>query len=118
MSRSLPNPRAIRQSLRTDIEWLIEKGVKTIFHPCVFYERKELPDAQNHFNCPIVASYAENLKNNVELVFDGTVQYIRTFIAFTNEKRRQTAWSGYAKRNGISPKRKSAPPSRLPMRNS
>lgn len=68
------------------VEWLIEKGVKTIFHPCVFYERKELPDAQNHFNCPIVASYAENLKNNVELVFDGTVRYIRPFIAFTNEK--------------------------------
>ena len=42
------------------------KGVKTIFHPCVFYEHQETSDAQNHFNCPIVVSYPENLKNNVE----------------------------------------------------
>ncbi len=68
------------------VEWLVRQGVKTIFHPCVFYERKETPDAQNHFNCPIVVSYAENLKNNVEAVTDGDVRYVRPFIAFTNEK--------------------------------
>ena len=27
-------------------------GIKTIFHPCVFYEHQEAPGAQNHFNCP------------------------------------------------------------------
>ncbi len=68
------------------IQWLINEGVTRIFHPCVFYERQETPDAQNHYNCPIVVSYSENLKNNVEEVVDGKVEYIRPFIAFTNEK--------------------------------
>ena len=68
------------------VEWLIKAGIKTIFHPCVFYEHQETKDAQNHFNCPIVVSYPENLKNNVEAVANGKVKYIRPFMAFTNEK--------------------------------
>jgi len=68
------------------VQWLIDQGIKTIFHPCVFYERQESDNARNHFNCPIVVSYAENLKNNVEAVTEGQVRYIRPFIAFTDEK--------------------------------
>ena len=68
------------------IKWLINEGVKTIFYPCVFYEKKENERAQNHFNCPIVVSYSENLKNNVEEVVSGEVKYLRPFIAFTSEK--------------------------------
>jgi len=68
------------------VQWLVEQGVTTIFHPCVFYERQETSDAQNHFNCPIVVSYPENLKNNVEAVTDGQVRFVRPFIAFTSEK--------------------------------
>ena len=68
------------------VQWLINEGIKTIFHPCVFYEHQETKGAQNHFNCPIVVSYPENLKNNVEGVIDGDVNYIRPFIAFTSEK--------------------------------
>ena len=68
------------------VQWLVEQGIKTIFHPCVFYEHQESDSAQNHFNCPIVVSYAENLKNNVEAVAEGQVRYIRPFIAFTDEK--------------------------------
>ena len=68
------------------VQWLIDQGVTTIFHPCVFYERQETSGAQNHFNCPIVVSYPENLKNNVEAVTDGQVRFIRPFIAFTSEK--------------------------------
>ena len=68
------------------VQWLVNQGIKTIFHPCVFFEHQETKGAQNHFNCPIVVSYAENLKNNVEAVTDGDVHYIRPFIAFTSEK--------------------------------
>ena len=68
------------------VQWLVEQGVKTIFHPCVFFEHQETEGAQNHYNCPIVVSYAENLKNNVEAITDGDVRYIRPFIAFTSEK--------------------------------
>lgn len=68
------------------VQWLIDNGIRTIFHPCVFYEHRETPGAQNHFNCPIVVSYSENLKNNVEAVAGGEIRYIRPFIAFTSEK--------------------------------
>ncbi len=52
------------------VSWLIKKGVKFIFYPCVPYERNEFPDAVNHYNCPIVTSYAENIKNNVDELKD------------------------------------------------
>ena len=48
------------------IKSLIDSGIRFIFYPCVAYERKEIKDADNHFNCPIVTSYPENIKNNVE----------------------------------------------------
>ena len=68
------------------VQWLIDSGVKTIFHPSVFYEHQEVEGAQNHYNCPMVCAYPENLKNNVEDVADGKVRYIRPFMAFTDEK--------------------------------
>ena len=68
------------------VQWLVEQGIRTIFHPCVFYEHQETKNAQNHYNCPMVVSYAENLKNNVEAITDGSVRYIRPFIAFTTEQ--------------------------------
>ncbi len=68
------------------VQWLINHDIKTIFHPCVFYEHNETQGAQNHFNCPMVISYAENLKNNVEDIVLGNTRYIRPFIAFTNKK--------------------------------
>ncbi|MBQ8010831.1 MAG: 2-hydroxyacyl-CoA dehydratase [Oscillospiraceae bacterium] len=68
------------------VQWLIHNGMHTIFYPCVFYEHQETPDAQNHYNCPIVISYPENIKNNVEQIADGSVKLIRPFISFANEK--------------------------------
>ena len=68
------------------VEWLVQQGIATISHPCVFYEYQETKDAQNHYNCPMVVSYPENLKNNVEAITTGQVRYIRPFIAFTSEK--------------------------------
>lgn len=68
------------------VQWLIDHGVRTIFHPCVFYEHQETPGAQNHFNCPIVVSYPENLKNNVDAIGEDGVTYLRPFLAFTDEK--------------------------------
>ncbi len=68
------------------VQWLVEQGIRTVFHPCVFFEHQETENAQNHYNCPIVVSYAENLKNNVEAVTEGDVHYVRPFIAFTSEQ--------------------------------
>ena len=68
------------------VQWLINQGIKTIFHPCVFYERQETKKAQNHFNCPIVVAYPENLKNNVDDLQVKKIKYIRPFIAFTSKE--------------------------------
>ena len=67
------------------VSWLIKKGVKFIFYPCVPYERNEFPDAVNHYNCPIVTSYAENIKNNVDELKDPSIKFMNPFMAFTTE---------------------------------
>ena len=68
------------------IEWLIRQGLTYIFYPCVPYERNETPKAGNHYNCPMVTSYAENIKNNVESLTDHKVHFRNPFMAFTNEE--------------------------------
>ena len=61
---------------------LLEKGIKTIFYPCIPYSRKEYAKANNHYNCPIVISYPEVLKNNVEELKADDVKFINTFLPF------------------------------------
>ena len=66
------------------IEWLIENGAKFIFMPCVPFERNETIGAQNHYNCPMVTSYAENIKNNVENLHLKNIKFYNPFLPFTN----------------------------------
>ena len=68
------------------IKWLINKGVDFIFYPCIPYERNEFADSNNHYNCPVVTSYAENIKNNVEEITSGKVRFLNPFMAFSTEK--------------------------------
>ena len=68
------------------IEWLIRQRLNYIFYPCVPYERNETPEAGNHYNCPMVTSYAENIKNNVESLTEHKVHFRNPFMAFTNEE--------------------------------
>ena len=64
------------------IESLLEQGIKTIFYPCMPYSRKEYEKADNHYNCPIVISYSEVLKNNVEGLKDPSIKFINPFLPF------------------------------------
>ena len=66
------------------VTWLIKQGVPFIFYPALFYERNETPDANNHYNCPIVTSYSENIKNNVEEIGRGEVKFSNPFLAFSS----------------------------------
>ena len=68
------------------ISWLIKQGLKFIFYPCVPYERQEIDGANNHYNCPIVTSYAENIKNNVEELKDNNINFMNMFLSFTNKE--------------------------------
>ncbi len=64
------------------IESLIEQGIKTIFYPCMPYSRKEYEKADNNYNCPIVISYSEVLKNNVENLKRDDIKFINPFLPF------------------------------------
>lgn len=64
------------------VTWLIRQGVPFIFYPSLFYERNEFEDAGNHYNCPIVTSYSENIKNNVEEISNGDVLFMNPFMSF------------------------------------
>ncbi len=67
------------------ISWLIKQGVPYIFYPALFYERDEVPGAGNHYNCPIVTSYSENIKNNVEEIGRGDVRFHNPFLSFRDK---------------------------------
>ena len=64
------------------VTWLLKKGVKFIFYPCIPYERQEFRDSVNHYNCPIVTSYPENIKNNVEQLNDPSIDFRNPFLSF------------------------------------
>ena len=64
------------------VTWLINQGVDFIFYPALFYERDEVEGANNHYNCPIVTSYSENIKNNVEEISRGQMKLRNPFMSF------------------------------------
>ena len=64
------------------IESLLEQGITTIFYPCIPYSRKEYEKADNNYNCPIVISYSEVLKNNVEGLKKDNIKFFNPFLPF------------------------------------
>lgn len=52
------------------IESLIKMGCNFIFYPCVPYEKIEDTGAGNHYNCPVVTSYPEVLKHNLDNIIE------------------------------------------------
>ena len=68
------------------IMWLLKQGCKYIFYPCIPYERKEYADSGNHYNCPIVTSYGENIKNNVEELKDESIDFQNPFLSLESEE--------------------------------
>ena len=65
------------------IEKLINEGFENIFYPCMSYNIDEkLGD--NHYNCPIVAYYPQNILNNVGKIKN--VNFISDFIAIDDKK--------------------------------
>ncbi len=68
------------------VKWLIDEGLSFIFYPCIPYEREEFKEANNHYNCPIVTSYAENIKNNVDEITSGKIDFMNPFMSFRSEE--------------------------------
>ena len=65
---------------------LIEKGIKTIFYPCVIFEEKEDKKAQNQFNCPIVISYPEVIKNNLDILKEKHIDMMIPFFSMADKE--------------------------------
>ena len=61
---------------------LINQGIKTIFYPCMMYSRQEDSQANNKYNCPIVVSYSEVIKNNVEELKSQGIKFLNPFLPF------------------------------------
>jgi predicted nucleotide-binding protein (sugar kinase/HSP70/actin superfamily) len=64
------------------VSWLIKQNVGFVFYPALFYERDEVEGANNHYNCPIVTSYSENIKNNMEEFASGQARLRNPFMSF------------------------------------
>ncbi len=70
------------------VESLIERGIKFIFYPCAPYEKQEDSGAGNHYNCPIVTSYPEVLRNNIDtLRQDPSITYMNPFLPIYDKNR-------------------------------
>ena len=61
--------------------------VDFIFMPCIRYERQEDEGSPNHFNCPVVVSYPEVIKLNVEELQTGEVAFLNPFLPYDHQER-------------------------------
>jgi predicted nucleotide-binding protein (sugar kinase/HSP70/actin superfamily) len=65
------------------VQALIDKGIPLIFYPGIIFERPETKEAENHFNCPIVQSYPDVIRNNMDDIREGRVDYRNPFLKFS-----------------------------------
>lgn len=66
---------------------LVEQGVKKIFYPCLPYNMEDEENrSDNHFNCPVVASYAENIRGNMDVLREREIDFIQPFLPIHSPK--------------------------------
>ncbi len=66
---------------------LVRSGVKNIFYPCIPYEIKEDEQANNCFNCPIVTSYSEVIRTNMDVLKEQGINFMNPFLPYYDKKR-------------------------------
>lgn len=66
---------------------LIGSGVDNIFYPCLPYEKDEGLGADNHYNCPIVTSYSEVIKANMDVIKERNIRFINPFLPYHDKSR-------------------------------
>ncbi|MCX8648421.1 2-hydroxyacyl-CoA dehydratase [Bifidobacterium sp. B4107] len=69
------------------IHSLVDKGIKTIFYPCVTYEQELVPDTDNHYNCPIVANYPVVIEANMAELKENGVRFMRPYFNLSNKEK-------------------------------
>ncbi|MGX8680663.1 MAG: acyl-CoA dehydratase activase-related protein, partial [bacterium] len=86
------------------IENLIKRKIKFIFYPSVVYERIEFENQDNHYNCPIVGSYPEVIRNNVDNLLLNEINYKNPFVSLNNPKTLFTVLKEELKEFGVQDK--------------
>lgn len=66
---------------------LVNKKVDFIFYPCLPYEMLEDEGADNHYNCPIVTSYPEVIKNNMDILKTNGIKFFNPFLPYDNKEK-------------------------------
>ncbi len=69
------------------VQELLNQGIKTIFYPCLPYEGDEGLGGDNHFNCPIVGTYPEVLRNNISGLKEEGIRFLSPFLPYDDKKR-------------------------------
>ncbi len=82
---------------------LVEQGVDRIFYPCEPYNMPdEVNASDNHYNCPIVASYAENIRGNMDILREKNIRFMQPFLPIHDKKRMIARLSEELANEGIS----------------
>ena len=66
------------------VEWLLDHGANTIFFPAVNFEKSQFEDADNNYNCPIVAYYPQVIDKNIDRLHEPGVRYMVPFVNLNN----------------------------------
>lgn len=64
---------------------LVERGLTKIFYPCEPYNFDTRSD--NFYNCPIVAGYPENIRNNMDILKERGIKFIQPFLPVHDLKK-------------------------------
>ena len=65
------------------IKWLLNKGINTIFYPCMTYNVDE-HSTENCYNCPVVAYYPEALAANILDL--SKIHFLHDYLGLANKK--------------------------------
>ncbi|WP_241157307.1 2-hydroxyacyl-CoA dehydratase [Adlercreutzia sp. ZJ242] len=65
---------------------LLDKHPDFIWMPCSKWERQEDDTAGNHFNCPIVASYPEALRLNIDELRVSDTKFVSPWLPYDNKE--------------------------------
>lgn len=69
------------------VQNLIDKGVKVIFYPCIpNTQRDQILKSDNTYNCPVVTSYPENIRGNMDVLKEKGINFIEPFLPMENRK--------------------------------
>lgn len=69
------------------IEWLIQNGAEMIFYPSLPYEMDCGGKGDNHYNCPVVATYGEVIKNSIPELREHSVNFMNPFLPIYDKER-------------------------------